>query len=77
MRARPAQLLMEQVGAKAALEANRGLGCPEPLARPEAFWPRLSDVVLERKPDLLVVDSINPLIEGADGRAYLLNAVYR
>lgn len=47
------------------------------MARPEAFWPRLSDAVLERKPDLLVVDSINPLIEGADGRAYLLNAVYR
>lgn len=43
----------------------------------EAFWSRLMDYISERRPDLVVIDSVTPLVEGADGRSLMLNALYR
>ncbi|MEM4128849.1 MAG: ATPase domain-containing protein [Thermoproteus sp.] len=43
----------------------------------EAFWSRLMDYISERRPDLIVIDSVTPLVEGADGRSLMLNALYR
>ncbi|MGC8582098.1 MAG: RAD55 family ATPase [Thermoproteus sp.] len=47
------------------------------MAEPEAFWNRLLDYVAERRPDVLVLDSVTPLVEGVGGRSLMLNALYR
>lgn len=47
------------------------------MAEPEAFWNRLLEHVAEYRPDVLVLDSVTPLVEGADGRSLMLNALYR
>lgn len=47
------------------------------LVQPEAFWNRLLGYVYENKPDLVVIDSITPLVEGPEGRSLMLNALYR
>ncbi len=47
------------------------------LAQPESFWGRFLDYVSENKPDLVVVDSVTPLVEGPEGRSLMLNALYR
>ena len=46
------------------------------LAQPEAFWSRFFSYISEYKPNLVVIDSITPLVEGPEGRS-LLNALYR
>lgn len=47
------------------------------LVEPETFWGRLIDTVAETKPELVVIDSVTPLVERAEGRSLLLNALYR
>ena len=47
------------------------------LAQPEAFWSRFLSYLSEHRPDLVVIDSITPLVEGPEGRSLMLNALYR
>ncbi|MFB6489672.1 MAG: RAD55 family ATPase [Thermoproteus sp. AZ2] len=47
------------------------------LTGPESFWPHLDELALKLRPGLIVVDSVTPLIEGPEGRRYLLNTLYR